>query len=356
MNLRTDKLTRDERWIAMLNRQPLDRIPIFAFAHGFSAIYCGLPIADVYNTPEKTQDTVNRTAAVFGWQDLPVIPYGAMGAWEFGGEIKWPSSEFSQAPMIVRRPLETEEDVENLKVPEVETAGIVPLMMEVSKLEYKRGAVLIMFHVMGPWGMATNIASIETLLRWVIKKPGLVHKLVQKILPFSIEVIRYWVDTFGADRVMPWVSGTAAASNGLISPETVEEFVLPYQKQLCREIRAMDIKHIFGHICGEQNLNLPYWSQLDFGDPGIVSFDHEVAIETASKYFPNHIIMGNVNSTIIQSGRAEEVYEATVKVIEQGKKCPGGFMLAPNCDLPPRAPLENVWAMMQAVSDFGWYV
>jgi uroporphyrinogen decarboxylase len=63
--------------------------------------------------------------------------------------------------------------------------------------------------------------------------------------------------------------------------------------------------------------------------------------------------MGNISSTIIQSGSAEDVYEATVRVIEQGKKCPGGFMLAPNCDLPPRAPVENVWAMMRAATDFG---
>jgi len=355
MNAVRGTMTRDERWTAILNGQPLDRIPVFAYALGFSAVYCGLPLADVYHTPEKNQDAVNRTAAVFGWQDLPVIPYGAMGAWEFGGEIKWPSSQFSQAPMIVRRPVQTAEDIDELTVPGVETAGIVPLMMEVSKLEYARDAPFIMLHVMGPWGMATNVANLEKLLRWVIKKPELAQKLVQKILPFSIEVVRYWVDTFGADRVLPWVSGTAAASHGLISPETVEEFVLPYQKQFCSEIRAMGVRHVFAHICGEQALNLPYWSQLDLGEPGIVSFDHEVDLETASAYFPDDIIMGNVPSNVIQSGSADEVYEATVRVIEQGKKCPGGFMLAPNCDLPPRAPVENVWAMMQAARSFDWH-
>jgi len=348
-------MTKDERWLALLKRQPLDRLPFFAWALGFSAIYCDLPIADVYNTPKKTQDAVNRTTAVFGWQDLPVIGYGAMGAWEFGGEIKWPSGEFSQAPTVVRRPVKIEEDIDNLKVPDVKMAGIVPLMMEVCKLEQKRGAVLTMCHTQGPWGLATNIAGIETLFRWVKKKPELAHKLMEKTLLFSIEVIRYWVDTFGADHVLPWVSGTAAASNQLISPNTVEEFVFPYQKRLCHEVRGMGINHIFGHICGEQNLNLPYWSQLDFGDPGIISFDHDVDLETASKYFPNHIIMGNISSTIIQEGKPEEVYEATKQVIEKGRKFPGGFMLAPNCDLPPMATIDNVWAMMQALSDFGWY-
>jgi len=65
--------------------------------------------------------------------------------------------------------------------------------------------------------------------------------------------------------------------------------------------------------------------------------------------------MGNIAPTIIQTGTQEEVYEATRKVIEQGRKCPGGFMLGPGCEMPPRAPADNVWAIMQAVSDFGWY-
>ena len=43
------------------------------------------------------------------------------------------------------------------------------------------------------------------------------------------------------------------------------------------------------------------------------------------------------------------------KTIAEGRKCPGGFMLAPGCEMPPMAPEENMWAMMQAVSDFGWY-
>ncbi|MFC1920025.1 uroporphyrinogen decarboxylase family protein, partial [Chloroflexota bacterium] len=109
------------------------------------------------------------------------------------------------------------------------------------------------------------------------------------------------------------------------------------------------------HICGEQNANLPHWAQLDYGDPGIVSFGHEVDLETASKYFPDVIIMGNVEPAIIQSGTPQQVYEATRVCIEKGRKHPGGFMLMPGCELPPMAPEENVWAMMQAVSDLGWY-
>ena len=109
------------------------------------------------------------------------------------------------------------------------------------------------------------------------------------------------------------------------------------------------------HICGEHNENLPYWAQIPMGDPGIVSFGHEVDLEKAAEYFPNDIIYGNLEPAIIQSGTPEQVYEAAKVVIEKGKKAPGGFILAPGCEMPPRAAPENVMAMTRAVNDFGWY-
>ncbi|MBW1804264.1 MAG: methyltransferase, partial [Deltaproteobacteria bacterium] len=51
----------------------------------------------------------------------------------------------------------------------------------------------------------------------------------------------------------------------------------------------------------------------------------------------------------------EEVYEATRKVVEEGKNLPGGFIFAPGCELPPMASFENVRMMTKAVEDFGRY-
>jgi uroporphyrinogen decarboxylase len=49
------------------------------------------------------------------------------------------------------------------------------------------------------------------------------------------------------------------------------------------------------------------------------------------------------------------VYETTRKVVEEGKKCSGGYIFSPGCELPPMAPVENVMAVTRAVNDFGWY-
>ncbi len=357
INIRKDRMTKWERWNAILNRQTPDRVPVWSFGLGFHAIHAGLSLVEAYTNAEKVVDATEKTSAEFGWQDLPMIGYAAMGAWELGGDVKMPSGQYAQAPAVIRTPIESEEDVDRLKVPtDISNAGLIPLMLECVRIQVKRGYPLIMGMTLGPWSFAVNSAGVERVMRWVIKKPDVLHRLEEKVLPFSIQLLHAFVDTADKGRILPWVGGTATSSNQLISPQVFKEFYIPYMKKLYDEAHKMGLKHIFIHICGDQNANLPHWAELDYGDPGLLSFGHEVDLEVAGSYFPNHIIVGNLEPAILQVGTSEEVYEATRKVIEKGKRLgPWRFMLAPGCELPPRSPEENVWAMMQAISDFGWY-
>ena len=135
---------------------------------------------------------------------------------------------------------------------------------------------------------------------------------------------------------------------GQLHNKTIQGFVLV-------EFTDLAQKHFFLHICGEQNLNLPYYAQLDFGDPGFLSFGHEVDLETASWYFPDDIIQGNVEPAVIQTGTPSEVYELSRICIEKGKKHQAGFILNAGCELPAKAPPYNVWMMRKAINYFGWY-
>ncbi len=355
INLKKDQMTLHERWTALLNRQPMDRIPVYAFAHGFCGKHAGLTLADTYSSPQKTFNAIKNVSEKFGWQDLPLIAYAGLGAWEFGGEVQMPQSQYDQAPKVIRRPVTKPEDIELLTVPDVHNAGIYPFAMEVSKLQAQSGTGLIMFMIPTPWALACNICGMENIARWSLKAPDLVDRVQEIILPFTGKILEYWIDAFGTDRLLPWVSGGAASNNSLISPKIFSRFVLPYMQKTFDAVHRSGIKHIYVHVCGEHNLNLPYWAQLNYGDPGILSFGIEVDLNTAGKMFPNDIIMGNIDTAILAEGTPEQVYEATKMTIEKGKQCPGGFMLAPGCEMPPMAPEENMWAMMQAVSDFGWY-
>jgi uroporphyrinogen decarboxylase len=348
-----DRMTEKERLEALLNRQRVDRAPFFLMAVAFAAATVGYSKVDVIENPEMAFWAKLRTQEMFGAIDRVSYSGGAFGTREFGGEIKMPTSEFAQSASLLQPPVQSEEDVWKLEVPDVTTAGVIPRMMQFAQLQAEHG-LPISFNSGSILTTLGYITGVERMCRWMIRKPELVHRLCRVVTDFHIAIARYWVDTFGPERMLPGTQAPTDA-NQIISPKQFEEFCLPYQREVYEKLFALGVKHIYTHVCGEQNLNLPYWAQIPMGDPGLVSFGHEVDLETASKYFPNDIIMGNVEPAIIQTGTPEEVYEHSRICIEKGRKHPGGFILGPGCELPPKAPPYNVWIMRKAINDFGWY-
>lgn len=358
MTSKESKMTDRERVEALLRREKPDRVPNWPIALGFCTLYAGGSIADAYDKPDVSLSAQRKTCQDFGWIFFPMMISATSLASEFGGDIKLPSGDFSQAPMITRFPVDTVEDVWNLKIPDVTKTGTVPTRMEFYKLSSRERLDNEAFNVMsgvgGPFSCAANIPGVEKMSRWMLKEPEAVHRLLRIVVDYFVKLVQDWKDIFGIEGVLPSLSEPTAA-NQIISPRQFEQFAMPYIKEICEAVLAMGYKHIFVHICGEQNLNLPYWAQIPFGDPGIISIGHEVELETAAKYFPSDIIFGNLEPAIIQTGTSQEVYEATREVVEKGKEISGGYIFSTGCELPPMAPVQNVRAVSQAVNDFGWH-
>ena len=354
--LRQDEMTAAERMAALLKGEPIDRVPFLLFSGlGFCARNVGYSFDSMYNEPEKSFQAQVWTIEQYGFQLEPSHGYASYGAWEFGGEIKFPRGEREQAPSITRFPVESEEDAWKLELPDVTTAGIIPLTMQFCKILEKNG-LPIQVSCGSPFTRAANICGVERLCRWMMKKPEVAHHLLRLATDHGIQVAQYWVDTFGAEQVNAR-DATPVEANQIISPKQFEEFAFPYQKELHEKVLALGIRRFSHcHICGEQNLNLPYLAQIPMGDVGLVSFGAEVDITTAIKYFGDTcIIAGNVSPVVIQTGTPQQVYELSKQCIEKGKYAPRGFMLMAGCDLPPMAPPNNVYMMRKAINDFGWY-
>ena len=355
-----DTMTDKERIEALLRREKPDRVPIWPFAYaGFATVYAGASIAEAYNKPEVALAAQRKTAQDFGWAFSPMLGYAAYGGWELGGEIKWPSGDFAQAPTVARFPVETPDDVMNLKVPDVKTAGIVPLAKQFYDLSSQERLDNEPFNVMSfganmSFTLAGNISGPDKLCKWILKKPEVAHRLLQLANEHIIKLAEYWKELYGVEGVLP-LGGEPTSANQLISPKMFAEFAMPYIKEVNEKFLELGYKHLYAHICGEHNDNMEYWAQIPMGDPGIISMAQEVELATAAKYFPNDIILGNIDPAILQMGTTDEVYEATKKNVLDGMKLSQGYVFSPGCEMPPMAPIENVKAMNQAVIDHGWY-
>jgi uroporphyrinogen decarboxylase len=351
-------MTEGQRIRALLQRKKPDRVPLWPFFDltGFSAVYHGRPISAAYRDVRESLDMQRAVCREYNWICSPF--FAIFGAEDFGGEVKLPDSEYSQAPTITQFPIETEADVGKLKMPGIRGSASVEREIDFYRLTDKERFDNEPFRVylpaIDPFGFAGRLCRLEQLARWMLRKPDIVFELLRFSSEYILKLIEYWRETFGTEGTIVR-SGGVISSNQIISPKLFEKFVLPYLAESHRRVLGMGYRYIYCHICGEHNMNMPSWTQVPMGDPGIISIGHEVELATAASYFPRDIILGNLEPSILQTGTADEVYEATREVVEKGKKLPGGYIFSLGCQFPPRAKLENVRAMNQAVEDYGWY-
>jgi uroporphyrinogen decarboxylase len=350
-----DKMTEAERTMALMKGEPLDRIPYAVMGFAFMGINAGYSIFEYYEDMKKSFESQVHTNEQYGSMPMAFAGYPAIGPWELGGEFKWPTTEFAQCPST-EPAVKTEEEAWNLKVPPIEelkTLGYMPRFLEFGKLANDAGYPFTPT-MYGPWTTAGNIVGIDKLCKWMLKKPDLAHHVIRIATDFLVAVNKMFVDAFGTQLLVGGVS-TASADNNIISPKSFQEFVAPYLKELYQKLLAMGFPRLLVHICGEQNANYPYYKSVPLGTHGIVSVSHEVDLEYAMKFYPDDIILGNIEPALFQTGTPEEVYEKCRMAIEKGKKHKGGFVLGPGCEMPPFSRPYNVWTMTKAVNDFGYY-
>jgi len=358
MNHQAGVMTERVRIEALLNRQKPDRVPIWPFMpNGFAVRYNNLSIVDAYTNPEGLYHSLRKAARDFGWVFVPRMSYAAMGAWEFGGEVRMPTGEYDQAPVVTRHPLQKEEDIHNLKWPGPDS-GFYPMVrrfLEIARQERLDNEPFNAHITAGnSYALACQIVGLHRFLKWLIKKPNLAHDLIHRLSERSLAGLPLQKEALGTEGVLGYCGGPMG-SNQLISPKQFEEFILPDIIKGQARLRELGYKTTYVHMCGEHNNNLPYWAQVDFGSPGIIGVGPEVSLEKAAEYFPNDIITGNMDPAIVQTGTPGEVYDAVRKNIEAGKRIKGGYIFSLGCDLPPMAPVENVRMMTKAVNDFGCY-
>jgi uroporphyrinogen decarboxylase len=322
-------------------------------------INCGYTLTELETDPQKYWNALRWTCEQYGWESLwqhagPTV----LGSWDFGAKMMMPDSPYAMAIAVDSNAVRTEDDVWKLKLPDSKIAGAIPKRMEFSRLQDDVGWP-ITFLASSPFTIATEICGVELFAKWLMKNPQLCDRLMRMALDHTLNVLQYWIDTFGAEK-MVYHTGSPSEANQLFSPRHIQEYALPYHKELHQRLRVMGVNQLHFHICGEQNLNLPFLAELassadGWPHPSIISFGQEVDLDDAAKYFPDDIIMGNVEPAVIQAGTPQQVYEHCKACIEKGRNFRGGFILSPGCVLPPKAPPYNVWMITKAINDFGWY-
>ncbi|MDY6972841.1 MAG: uroporphyrinogen decarboxylase family protein [Thermodesulfobacteriota bacterium] len=351
-----DKLDQSERMMALMANQGLDRVPVMPFALGYTAKISGMTLKEFYMQPEKAFRAQGLAAELHGYDGTgPSYMFLDWEGWEFGGEMKFPESYKQGGPTLAKSPVEKPEDVENLRMPNPRTStNAVPLFLQAGRMLREMGFPATL-SIGSPTNAAAAIVGKDKMLRWYLKEPELVHAVMRKATDFILATAHYFIDEFGSENCAA-TEGLPLDSNLLISSQTFKKFSYPYIKEIHERLLAKGVNSFFIHLCGDHTANLPYWRDIPLPPRSVISIGSQTDIEATAKAFgENHIVAGNVPTSVLQTGSPEDVMEACRVCIEKGKDLPGGFILMPECEMPPLAPPVNVHAMLKAAREYGAY-
>jgi len=352
-----------------LRGEPTDR-PALAYLflggarHVLDAV--GQSMRVVHGDPQLMASVQVTAAELFG-HDSSMLPWGCLTveAEAFGCGLEYHEHYY---PQVNSRPLENSTDLSLLVDPDPHLSARMPLMLE--GLTAMRGRAqddsFITAMVVSPFLVAAELRGMATLLTDFISDPPYVEALMDHVTEGIGRYVSAILENGSCDAIM---FENAGMTRDLMGPHHVVQFIVPYQQRLLALARQQDPNVILiEHNCSDT----PYFDEilaLDIdavsfahGDVRAISQDHGWDCQSAHTRANTCVdrfcvrpdqreqpiaLIGNVDQTqIVLNGTPDEVFRESRASIESARG--GPYCLSTGCEIPFKAPLENIQALARA--------
>jgi len=259
----------------------------------------------------------------------------------FGSEIR---SGEGEVPTVIGHIVEDEDDADALEVPEVGAGRTGIYIDTVKKLSGMVTDKPIFAGAIGPFSLAARLTEVTEIMYLCYDEPDAVHKVMEKVTDFLIAYCLAFKEA-GADGI-----ALAEPVTGLLSPALAEEFSEPYVKKLADAVKSDDFLFIY-HNCGNGTIDM-IDSILRVGADAY-HFGNAIDMKKMMEVCPaDTVIMGNIDPAgEFKGGTPESIRKATLELMEKCTVHPN-FVISSGCDIPAKAPFENIDAFFAAVSEF----
>ena len=200
---------------AVVRGEVPDRTPVVSFIDGYPAVLAGAPLYTYYTDIEESIRLQIQAKAFLNVDDSPSYGWADWGGWEFGGKIRFPQSITDTAPRTEVYPVTRLSQVDSLKLPDPETAGMFPRLIRFNRLirslgypaKIRGGSVS---------SLVGSMVPVETLAAWIVREPDAVHCLFDKAAEFILRAAALVIETYGAENCSvfmstPWTPITSSA-------------------------------------------------------------------------------------------------------------------------------------------------
>ncbi|MFA7076344.1 MAG: uroporphyrinogen decarboxylase family protein [Candidatus Izemoplasmatales bacterium] len=325
------------KWLDSLKYDRAKSLPILSFP--MTKKY-NISVNELVNSQNLQAELMCKIAqeypmsAVLSMMDLSVE------AEAFGAPIRFIKDD---VPTVTKAIIESIEDVDNLKIPEVfkNRTGVYVEGIRLAKKNAFGKPVIA--GVIGPFSLAGRLMDMTEIMINTYYNPNLVKMLLNKTTEFIIKYITAFKEA-GANGIM-----IAEPAAGLLSPEICEEFSSCYIKKIIESLETENFVIIY-HNCGNV---IPLVNTILTFDADIYHFGDSIDLEDMLKLMPkDKIIMGNISpSNVIKNSSSKEVYESIINLLNKCDKYEN-FVISTGCDVPYLAPLQNIETYFESIKDF----
>lgn len=325
---------RDYIEAALLGR-PTDRIPCWPLVDvAFASAYAGVPMSQVQldvNQHATALAKCARELPIDGvYINLCLAAHQAAGAVRRGDgydvrmdgavDLRIPENDVASisATEIVRL------DDPRIEQAEIFHPGMLATFRAIPADVHDTVAVCVGFT--GTFCQLAFLYGVQNLMMAMIDDPDSVRRAMDRRHKVALEQAK---ELCQACARFVWI-GEGVASSSLISPRMYEEFVLPYEQELARELRRGGALSIL-HICGNTTpaLDKIARSQADGYDVDSPT-DWESAVRIAG---PAIVLKGNINPSLFLEGCEKELSIQCVKTRDSARGCKG-FIMSTGCLVP----------------------
>lgn len=325
-----------------------DYVPIMSGIDALVAKVAGKTVREYYADAE-TYAKLNLSAwKRFGFDEIfvwwPHVLPEAMGA-----KLTYPENDYAAiiAPLI-----KTADDVENLKIPDPQSDGRLPLVLEAMKILNKKvgDQVCLCGSTYGLYTEMGNLIGFERLLIETLKKSKMLKKLARVLLEAKTRFGEAMVEA-GCELI--WMS-EPMASPPILPVRAYEEVVLPPWAKLTKTFKSKGV-YTCWHPCGRTKGEYPILELLLRSEADLISFSETTDIRTVKETFAHKkCVAGNINPVMMAQADTDRIAQETKRIVD-GAASGGGFIFTPGCSIPLNTPLRNIEVMINSVRKYEKY-
>jgi len=201
----------------------------------------------------------------------------------------------------------------------------------------------------GPLTLCCNLRGTSKFIAELIEEPGYAEAMLEYVNETSIKRIKAYRQRMGVES-NPERGGLADDSVQLISTPMYREMILPHHRRYFEELYGKGPHSM--HLCGDATRHF----KMLRDELNIQSFDTGFPVDFAwlrRELGPEVEVYGGPSVPFLRSATPEAVREETRRILTSGIMEGGRFVLREGNNLAPGIRLENLWAMWDAVHEFG---